>query len=190
MGEPPPTPHSAARQPEGSRPALGAHRRPPGSTPAQPPRPRSSPPGEPGSEPASATTPTGLPSRDELTEAWGDRILAGLRPGVRVYFAPGRFVAVDDAAAVFALPDQGLLTRAQPLRGEAEGALEAAFGRRVPLRLVVDDGVVPVGGAHPPDAPDDPSEYDFESLEDAGAAVVSPEQRLLEAFPGAEEIAP
>ena len=32
--------------------------------------------------------------------------------------------------------------------------------------------------------------YDLDDLEDAGPAVVSPEQRLLEAFPGAEEVTP
>ncbi|MDQ2725359.1 MAG: hypothetical protein M3Y36_07685, partial [Actinomycetota bacterium] len=140
----------------------------------------------------SAPTPpaVGLPSRDELTQAWGDRILTGLRPGVRVYFAPGRFVAVEDAAAVFALPDKGLLSRAQPVRAEAEAALATVFGRPVPLRLVIDDGAVPATGSSPPDQPDDPDDYDFEALQDAKSAVVSPEQRLLQAFPGAEEVAP
>nr|MDQ2728086.1 hypothetical protein [Actinomycetota bacterium] len=137
-----------------------------------------------------ATPAVGLPSRDELTQAWGDRILSGLRPGVRVYFAPGRFVAVEDATAVFALPDKGLLSRAQPVRAEAEEALAAVFGRSVPLRLVVDDGAVPATSSPPPDRPDDPDDYDFETLQDAGSAVVSPEQRLLQAFPGAEEVAP
>ena len=44
----------------------------------------------------------------------------------------------------------------------------------------------------PPPAPDpeDPYAYDLDDLEDAGPALVSPEQRLLEAFPGAEEVAP
>jgi hypothetical protein len=40
------------------------------------------------------------------------------------------------------------------------------------------------------EADEDPEVYDLDELEDAGAAVVSPEQRLLEAFPGAEEVTP
>ncbi|MDQ6837827.1 MAG: DNA polymerase III subunit gamma/tau [Actinomycetota bacterium] len=193
-------PQRPPRAPESGRPALGAHRRPPVAGPAppppvlqSPPPPAASPARSPRPEPiagASLAPPAALPTRDELTEAWGDRILAGLRPGVRVYFAPGRFVAVEDAAAVFALPDQGLLTRAQRVRAEAEMALGKAFGRSVPLRLVVDDGSVPVTGVRPPDQPDDPDEYDVDALQDAGPAVVSPEQRLLQAFPGAEEVAP
>jgi hypothetical protein len=39
-----------------------------------------------------------------------------------------------------------------------------------------------------PGRDDDPSQIDLDELEDAPAAVLSPEQRLLEAFPGAEEV--
>ncbi len=189
-GAPPPPP---PRPTDGARSALGAHRRPAvAGAPTQASSPQPAPgPARPEATTGPAGPPTppagGLPSRDELTQAWGDRILGALRPGVRVYFAPGRFVATDDTSAVFALPDQGLLSRAQHVRPEAEAALAAAFGRRVPLRLVVDDGAVPVTAGGPPDDPDD---YDFETLQDAGPAVVSPEQRLLQAFPGAEEVAP
>jgi DNA polymerase-3 subunit gamma/tau len=205
-GAPPPLP---PRPPVGSRSALGAHRGAPATSPASAaggsgptrrvpaapnPAPNPAPAPAPTAAPAAAspTSPAdaGLPSRDELTEAWGDRVLGGLRPGVRVYFAPGRFVAVEDTAAVFALPDRGLLSRAQPVQAEAEAALTAAFGRSVPLRLVVDDGAVPATASSPPDQPDDPDAYDLDALQDAGPAVVSPEQRLLQAFPGAEEVAP
>ncbi|MGH8918875.1 MAG: hypothetical protein ACRD0H_11200, partial [Actinomycetes bacterium] len=131
-----------------------------------------------------------LPTREELTKAWGDRVLAGLRPGVKVYLAPGRFVSVDTDAAVYALPDKGLISRAQPVRGEAEAALAAHFGRPVPLRLVLDDGATPMRGGQVPPEPEDPSTYELDQLEDAGAGLSSPEQRLLEAFPGAEEVVP
>ncbi len=145
--------------------------------------------------PARTASPGSLPSRDDLTKAWGDAVLAGLRPGVKAYLAPGRFVAVDAVAAVFALPDQGLIARAQPVRGEAEAALAAHFGRPVPLRLVLDDGASPARRDAPAPEPDDPSAFDpsafdLDQLEDAGAGLSSPEQRLLEAFPGAEEVVP
>jgi hypothetical protein len=123
-----------------------------------------------------------------LTIAWGDTILPGLRPGVKVYVSAGRFVGVDDLAAIFAVPDKGLLMRAEPNRAEVEAAVAAHFGRPVPLRLVLDEPNAPGARSEPP--PDDLSIMDFEDLADAPVAVVSPEQRLLEAFPGAEEVSP
>ena len=131
-----------------------------------------------------------LLSRDDLTKAWGDTVLPALRPAVKVYLAPGRFVSVEEGAAVFALPDHGLLRRAEPVRREAEEALAAHFGRPVRLRLVLDDGAIPVREEGPPPDSEDPGDYVLEDLQDAGPGVVSPEQRLLEAFPGAEEVTP
>lgn len=143
------------------------------------------------SVPADAS-PESLPTRDALTLAWGDHILPGLRPGVKIYLSSGRFVEVDGSAAVYAVADQGLLIRAEPNRAEVEAALTAHFGRKVPLRFVLDDATRP--GAVPRNdgdlAPEDPGDFDLDDLQDAPAAVASPEQRLLEAFPGAEEVTP
>jgi hypothetical protein len=129
-----------------------------------------------------------LPTREQLTIAWGDTVLPGLRPGVKAYVSAGRFVGVDEAGAIFAVPDRGLLARAEPNRPEVEAALAAHFGRPVPLRLVLDEPAAP--GARPEPPTDDLSAIDLEDLDDAPMAVVSPEQRLLEAFPGAEEVSP
>jgi hypothetical protein len=206
LGAPPPMPRPggtpAAGRPTPSgppaapqRPTIGAHRRgapsaPAGSaTPGDQPTGRT-PPAGPVAGPGRGSVEGGsLPSRDELTKAWGDTVLPGLPARVKAYMAPGRFVAVDTTEAVFALPDQGLLSRAGSVRGDAEAALAAHFSRPVPLRLVLDDGAVPVSDEGPPLDPDDPSSYDLDDLEDAGPGVRSPEQRLLEAFPGAEEVA-
>jgi hypothetical protein len=118
-------------------------------------------------------------------------VLPGLRPGVKAYLSAGRFVTVESGAAVFALPDRGLLQRADPMRVEAEAALAAHFGRPVPLRLVLDERAAPVDQAEGrAESEEDPGNYDLTDLRDAGAAVVSPEQRLLQAFPGAEEVTP
>ncbi len=140
---------------------------------------------------SSASDSTGpLPTREALTIAWGDTILPALRPGVKVYLSSGRFVGVDDGAAVYAVPDRGLLARAEPNRAEVEAALAAHFGRPVPLRLVLDDAVLPGATSTAPSgpAPDDPATIDLDDLVDAPPGVLSPEQRLLEAFPGAEEV--
>jgi DNA polymerase III subunit gamma/tau len=180
--------------PAGPRPALGAHRRAgqgaaPGPTADGPtPQPeRPAPPDAPPSGPAA----DGPPSRDELTKAWGDSVLPKLRPAVKAYVAAGRFLPEAGGKAVYALPDAGLLGRAKPLQPEMEQALAAHFGRPVPLTLVVDGDTAPVGVDAPPPPPeDDDSVWDVSDLQDAGPGVISPEQRLLEAFPGAEEVTP
>jgi hypothetical protein len=130
-----------------------------------------------------------------LTLAWGDRILPALRPAVKVYVASGRFLAPADGCAVYAVPDQGLLGRAEPGRAEVEAALTAHFGRPIPLRLVLDDGsVAPVtpdtvaSGPDPTGEMEEAEDIDLSDLEDAPGEVLSPEQRLLDAFPGAEEV--
>lgn len=161
--------------PAQARAALGAYVRP-GAPPA----------------PASATPPTrtappgSLPSRDELTKAWGDYVLDRLPQAAKAFMANGRFVDVGPDAAVFALPDAGLLARAVGFQPEVERALGAHFGRAVPLRLVLDQAAppVPVDGR-----PGDGDSYDLSQFDDAvdapAAPVLSPEQRVLEAFPGA-----
>jgi DNA polymerase-3 subunit gamma/tau len=198
---------AAAGPTPGGQSALGAHRRPRGSKPPEESGP-ASPPSAPPAQPVAVGS---WPSREELTIAWGDSILAGLRPGVKVYLSSGRFVGVDDGGAVYAVPDRGLLTRSEANRAEVEAALAAHFGRPVPLRLVLDEaGAGPVGPAGaisaagaigggaasvarvaPTDVvQDDRTSIDLDDLIDAPGAVLSPEQRLLEAFPGAEEVPP
>ncbi len=149
---------------------------------------------------ASANPPnaaTALPSRDELTKAWGDGVLRGLPGKARSRFSSGRFLGVEHGAAVFAVPGKHLLGRCEETRSDAEAALAARFGRPVPLRLILDPGgppLEPTGAAPPPEPPPDLNDplmgYALDELEDAGPAVSSPEQRLLEAFPGAEEVSP
>jgi DNA polymerase-3 subunit gamma/tau len=191
--------------------------------PAAPAAPTAGPgPGSGGGGPA--------PTREELTMAWGDQILPTLRPAVKVYVATGRFLATEGESAVYAVPDRGLLVRAETNRAEVEQALSGHFGRPVKLRLVLDQDVPPAGkgGTGPaapsasapaggragssgaagaggpgragppaaagPDRPEPPlpedEDYDWAELEEAPAQVSSPEQRLLEAFPGAEEVTP
>ena len=60
-----------------------------------------------------------LPSRDELTLAWGDRVLTGLRPKVKMLFAAGRF-----------LENTGGRGRVRPAQRHPRDPLRAAEGRR------------------------------------------------------------
>jgi len=168
--------------PAQARMALGAFLKagtPPGSTP-----PGSTPPGStpPGSTPPGAAA--AAPTRDELSKAWGDTVLAGLGGAARAYLANGRFVEVKNGTAVFALPDHGLVERSANFVPEAEAALAAHFGRPVPLRVVLDRaGAAATSTAEPP--VDDEESYDLDELTETAIAPAAPvEQRILEAFPG------
>jgi DNA polymerase-3 subunit gamma/tau len=140
---------------------------------------------------APASSATGPPTRDELTKAWGDHVLPTLSPALRAYLSTGRFLADNGATAIYAVADHGLLARALPMQLEIQTALASYFRRPVAVSLVVDGESAPVQAAGGPvDEPEDESVWDVEHLEDAGPGVISPEQRLLEAFPGAEEVTP
>ena len=130
----------------------------------------------------SSTARTDLPSRDELTLAWGDKVLGALSGSAKARFAAGRFVDVADGAAVFALPNDMHRTRCEEVRPAVEAALASHFGRTVPLRLTVE---APMAPAAPPPDPE-PEHVDITELVDAPAAPVrSAADRLTEAFPGA-----
>jgi hypothetical protein len=95
-------------------------------------------------------------------------------------------VGVDDASAIFGLPNVMHRDRCEEVRGEVEGVLAAHFGSAFPIRLTVDDGAPAPPGrtvAETHEDPFDPNQYD-----DAPPAVTSPEERLKVAFPGAEEV--
>jgi DNA polymerase III subunit gamma/tau len=143
-----------------------------------------------GAQGAGLSPPAALPTRDELTLAWGDGLLRDLSGKAKAYLGSGRFVEVHPDGAVFAVPNQQWLARSLDVRGEAEAALAARFGRPVPLKLVVESAVA---APEPVAAPADEEELapeDFHHLEAADMEVISPEQRLLDAFPGAEEVSP
>ena len=150
-------------------------------------------------------------SRDELVQLWGDGLLASLPNRARARFRVGRFVAVEGGTAVFALPNETHRSYCEDVRVEVEAALGSHFGTAVPLRLVVDeeandDDVAP-SAARPGDPRPGPAaaagatdvEHDAgqpdlldpvvlaAETEPAGAGL-SPEERLKQAFPGAEEV--
>ena len=73
-----------------------------------------------------------VPSRDELTLAWGDHVLDALPRGTKAIYSTGRFVDGDGAAAVFALANVPTRDHCEKKRAEVEKALAAHFGRPVP----------------------------------------------------------
>jgi len=113
--------------------------------------------------PAAVSTGT-LPTRDAITTAWADAVLPKLKPKVKGLFASGRFIAVEDGAAVFALQYESHISLATPVKPDVEAALAAHFGAPVPLRLVVDPG----GPAKDTPVDDVPEEtVDLDGLTDA-----------------------
>lgn len=183
-------PSSAAAP--GPPPAQAA---PPRSEPAPTPAPASRPtPAAAKAAPAAAPTGGGaLPTREELTLAWGDAVLDLLTRGTRAIFSTGRFVESAGKAAVFALANAPTRDHCEKKRPEVEAALASHFGRPVPLRLVTDSevgaGSIPAAVA-PVATPVSVDEEvvdvgDVADLEDAPPEG-SGAQRLTEAFPGAE----
>ncbi|HEX2192919.1 MAG TPA: hypothetical protein VHH09_06965, partial [Acidimicrobiales bacterium] len=131
-----------------------------------------------------------FPTRDELTLAWGDSVLAGLSRRAAVRFQVGRFVSADGGVAVFALPNAVHRDRCEEVRLEAEAALSAHFGRKVPLRLVVEGQAPPPAAAvsaEPPAEPDD-EVVDWRELQDAPPGLASPLDHVMQAFEGAEVV--
>lgn len=112
-------------------------------------------------------------------------MLGSLGRPAQAYLGLGHFTEVSDVA-VFALPDPTWVARAARFVAEAEAALARHFGCPVPLRIISDDQAPPQ--AHEPAAslPEEEDAYDIEDLSEAQAvAEVSPEQRILDIFPGA-----
>jgi hypothetical protein len=139
---------------------------------------------------ATATAPSTatavLPSRDELTVAWGDSVPAGLPLKVRSKWRGGRFVETNGGAAQFAVPNEWHLRECEAGRRDVETALASHFGTPIEVVLVVDGGEV-AGGARATDAasPDVDEVVDLDALTNAPNAP-SDVERVLQVFPGSE----
>jgi len=179
------------------RPALGAvRRRRPSAAPEEPAADPAPTPAAPTAAVVPAPAGGPPPDRDALALGWGDHVLRALPAKAKATFSAGRFVGMDGATALFALPNAAHRDRCEEVRPTVEEALGSYFGVPVPLRLVVDDAA-PNGSAGPtrpapgrPSAPaPDLGDDEFDSEEGPTVAVESvAETRLLEAFPGAEEV--
>ncbi|HXY26875.1 MAG TPA: hypothetical protein VEH82_01170, partial [Acidimicrobiales bacterium] len=206
----------------GRRPSIGAVRRSKQTAAAEPapagrtqspetaPTPAAPPPVAPPGAPAPAATtgPARAVDRDSLTEAWGDGILQSLPARAKARYASGRFVAVDEQGAHFALPNAAHRDQCTEHQGLVEAALAAHFGTEVGLVLVVDEAATPPArpngqpapaaarsavqpsedGVPPPDDADEIDPGEFVAAGSAAEETAAAEARLLEAFPGASEV--
>ncbi|HUA95599.1 MAG TPA: DNA polymerase III subunit gamma/tau [Acidimicrobiales bacterium] len=135
------------------------------------------------------------PDRDLLVQAWGDHVLRGLPARAKALFSAGRFVAVEDGQGVFALPNAAHRDKCEEVRPLVEDALAAHFGAPVSLRLEVEGATalaaVPSPGPAGRAGRDVVEEVEPEPADDIEPAVdmePAAEARLLQAFPGAEEV--
>jgi DNA polymerase-3 subunit gamma/tau len=150
--------------------------------------------------PATAAPTGDLPSRDDLTLAWGDVLLGKIPRAAKARYAAGRFVEVGVNGAVFAVPNAPHMAKCEEFREAVEQVLAEHFGRPVPLVLTVDSaaappppppaaparGAAPVRTVTPPKV-DEPEEViDVHELEDAPADNRTSLDQLADAFPGAE----
>ncbi len=186
-----------------TRPTIGALRR----QRAERPAPEHRPPDQDGApSPTASERPEASPpaaparrrvalDRDSLVEAWGDHVLRGLPARAKVVYSSGRFTGLEGSNAVFALPNAGYLGRCEEMRQVVEEALAEHFGTLVGLRLVVDEAADAeaqprgAGRASEPD-PSDLGDDDFDP-DDPGEPMEAQslaQSRILEAFPGAEEV--
>jgi DNA polymerase-3 subunit gamma/tau len=193
----PASPQAALAPTGGPRPSLGGLRRQQAANPpaapavqaVQPPAPTTS---SAAPQPAPVVAAGEVPTVERLSEVWSGSILEALPNQERSRYRAGRFVAVTDGTAVFALPNAFHKDRCEEVRKEVELALSSHFGVRIPLQLTVEGE--PATPGEPPSmvvAPDagEEEEIDFsETTEGEKVEVLSPQERLLRAFPGAEEI--
>ena len=190
----PPTPAARAPRP-GPDSTDDAPASSPGSSPAESIDGAGTEAAESAAAPSNAST-GGLPTRDELTLAWGDTVLASLPSRAKAFFAGGRFLDSSGGAAVFGLPNAPHMQRCEKGRPDVEAALSAHFGCPVPLRLAVDPDGGPTPAAPPatataaPEPVAEEGEIDLAELTDAPEAGATSVDRVRELFPGAELVDP
>jgi DNA polymerase III subunit gamma/tau len=83
-----------------------------------------------------AATPSGPIDRDALALAFGDVVMPALKGMAKAIYSGGRFVAVTDQGAVFALDNAPTRDRAEKYRTDVEAALGAHLGSPVHLVLI------------------------------------------------------
>lgn len=194
LDRPQPTPQTQAppQQPvaDAPRPSLGGLRRQAQTAkPSAPPaEPKKEPERAPVAEPSKPQVTGEFPTLDRLVHEWKGAILDRLPQQARSRYRAGKFLEIVNGSAVFALPNSIHKERCDEVKNEVELALREHFGIRVPLKLTVENEQPSNDAPVTPEAPEE-DDIDFSEVSEGEAVeVVSPKERLLKAFPGAEEI--
>ena len=118
-----------------------------------------------------------LPSRDEVTVAWGNEIFNSLSPPAKRRFSIARFLESQDNAVRLAMPAAAVASVTAEQHQEVEAKLAEHFGYRVAVLLAEDDRSTPA----PPDpeklisrdvpsvSPDTPADKIFASVAEAAS---------------------
>ncbi len=116
--------------------------------------------------------------RDEIVQAWGDKILPSLTGKLRSVFQAGRFIGVEAGnISVMALPNEAHRNYCESLKDEVEIVMSQYFKSRISIQLVVENK-----------APKEQmivEEKKEVEVEETSEAVL---ERIAKVFPGAEEI--
>jgi len=159
----------------------------------------------PSAAPAPAEPPSPAPAApagkgaEHVAQVWTSEIVPSLRPSIirAIYSAP-RLVGVSNGTLTIAAPNDAHRAKCEEYRRQVEAAVAAVAGEPVALRIVTDsapvadDHDVPGAGGtvvplHPVAPPPPDEEIDIHDLVDAPpASVVTPIERLAQAFPGSE----
>jgi len=128
--------------------------------------------------------------------AWGSDILPSLKGFVKAVYAATKLLGARDGMLVLGAPNEAHRAKCEPHRAEVETAIAQRVGDAVRVSLVVDgtaahdDNVVQMKRPSAPTPADDgDDDVDLTELVDAPPdAVLSPIDRLAQAFPGSEII--
>jgi len=165
-------------------------------TPTAPPRPASTPSSNhPSQEPSTTSAGPSAIGDDQLPALFEKQIRPALRGMAKAIFMGAHVGSVSGGALRISFAGEPHRVRAEEYRGEVERALAAAAGRSIPLNLVVDqaatrddhdDNVVQLKRPEPVQPDEDVDTGDLVDV--PPDAVVSPIDRLTQAFPGSEII--
>jgi DNA polymerase-3 subunit gamma/tau len=134
-------------------------------------------------------------SADHAAAVWATDITPALKALTKAMFATTKLLGVRDGAVVIAAPNEPTRAKCQQQMPDVEAAMRNVLGGVVPVQLVVDGSAAvddpgpsaPPRAEAPPPPPDD--EVDLTDLVDAPPeSVVTPTDRLLQAFPGSQVI--
>ncbi len=179
--------------------------------PVDQPAPAAAPAPAPRPAPAPQSGPAGAPddAASQAASRWLAEIVPALKPLVRAIYSVPKVLGVRDGALALGAPNDAHRTKCEQHRSEVEKIASGVIGAPVRVVVITDasvrhddhdhddhdprDGapsgssgaaVVPLHPAGPPPADD---EIDLHDLVDAPpASVVSPIDRLAQAFPGSE----
>jgi DNA polymerase-3 subunit gamma/tau len=120
---------------------------------------------------------------------WSGEIVPALKPLVRAIYSVPKVAGVRDGHLLVAAPNEAHRAKCEQHRADVEAAIVAVLGGKVGVQFVVDaapdDAPAAAAAAAAADAAE--HEIDLHDLVDAPPdSVVSPIDRLAQAFPGSE----